>query len=504
MIILNIYKVQPEVYLIHMSLKINYLDKLNNSMKNIGIFVSKDTKITDFKGIFNENISKKIIGYLRANKKSEKNKIYCLNEDYDKKILIIFVSKIESSNEVKSLGANFYDQIKKEQIKNISILGSNSINSKNKIKLEEFIHGIELKSYEFNLYKTKKIQKGIILNVIKLKNQADIKLRNRLKAILDGVNFTRDLVSEPGNVLHPDEYAKRIIKLRKFGLKVTVYDQNKLKKMGCNALLGVGQGSIRGSYLVTIEWKGSKNNSKPLAFVGKGVCFDTGGYSLKPAKFMEDMTYDMAGSAAVVGLMKTLALRKSKINAVGVVGLVENMVSGNAQRPGDIVKSYSGKTIEILNTDAEGRLVLADALTFTEQKFKPQFIIDLATLTGAIIVSLGSEYGGLFSNNDKLSKQLIDAGEKVDEKLWRMPLHKNFDKLINSKNADMQNINYVGGAGSTTAAQFLQRFIIKKTPWAHLDIAGMAFSKYGGALNSSGATGYGVRLLNKLIEENYE
>ena len=329
-------------------------------------------------------------------------------------------------------------------------------------------------------------------------------LRNKLNSLLEGVFLTRDLVSEPGNVLHPDEYARRIVKLRKFGLKVTVYDQKKLKKMGMNALLGVGQGSIRGSYLVTIEWNGAKNKSKPLGFVGKGVCFDTGGYSLKPAKFMEDMTYDMAGSATVVGLMKTLALRKSKINAVGVVGLVENMVSGNAQRPGDIVKSYSGKTIEVLNTDAEGRLVLADALTFTEEKFKPQFIVDLATLTGAIIVSLGSEYAGLFSNNDKLSKQLIDAGESVEEKLWRMPLNENFDKLINSKNADMQNINYVGGAGSTTAAQFLQRFIINKTPWAHLDIAGMAFSKYGGALNSGGATGYGVRLLNKLIEDNYE
>ena len=271
-----------------------------------------------------------------------------------------------------------------------------------------------------------------------------------------------------------------------------------------NALLGVGQGSVRGSYLVTIEWNGKNKNSKPLAFVGKGVCFDTGGYSLKPAKFMEDMTYDMAGSATVVGLMKNLAIRKAKINAVGVVGLVENMVSGNAQRPGDIVKSYSGKTIEILNTDAEGRLVLADALTFTEKKFKPQFIVDLATLTGAIIVSLGSEYAGLFSNNDKLSKQLLDSGEKVQEKLWRMPLHENYDKLINSKNADMQNINYVGGAGSTTAAQFLQRFILNKTPWAHLDIAGMAFSKYGGALNSGGATGYGVKLLNQLIEDDYE
>jgi leucyl aminopeptidase len=271
-----------------------------------------------------------------------------------------------------------------------------------------------------------------------------------------------------------------------------------------NALLGVGQGSIRGSYLVTMEWNGLKNKSKPLAFVGKGVCFDTGGISLKPAKFMEDMTYDMAGSAVVVGLMKSIALRKAKINAVGVVGLVENMPGGNAQRPGDIVKSYSGKTIEILNTDAEGRLVLADALTYTEKKYKPKFIIDLATLTGAIIVSLGSEYAGMFSNNDKLSKQIYEAGDHVAEKVWRMPLNKNYDKLIDSKNADMQNINYVGGAGSTTAAQFLQRFILNNTPWAHLDIAGMAFSKYGGALNSAGATGFGVRLLDKLIEENYE
>ena len=292
--------------------------------------------------------------------------------------------------------------------------------------------------------------------------------------------------------------------MSKLGLKVSIFDKHKLKKLKMNALLGVGQGSIRGSYLVTIEWKGLNSKQRPLAFVGKGVCFDTGGISLKPAKFMEDMTYDMAGSAVVVGLMKTLALRKAKINAVGVVGLVENMPGGNAQRPGDIVKSYSGKTIEILNTDAEGRLVLADALSYTEKKYKPKFIVDLATLTGAIIVSLGSEYAGLFSNDDKLSSELIKAGEKVGEKVWRMPLHKNYDKLINSKNADMQNINYIGGAGSTTAAQFLQRFILNKTPWAHLDIAGMAFSKYGGALNSWGATGFGVRLLNKLIEDKYE
>ena len=363
---------------------------------------------------------------------------------------------------------------------------------------------MKLKSYIFNKYKSKKDKDIFEIDISNKNKFLNFGKNKRFEALIEGINLTKDLVSEPGNILHPDEYAQRLKKLNQFGLKVVVYDKNHLKKLGMNALLGVGQGSIRGSYLVTIEWKGSNSKTKPLAFVGKGVCFDTGGISLKPAKFMEDMTYDMAGSAVVVGLMKNLALRKAKINAIGVVGLVENMPGGNAQRPGDIVKSYSGKTIEVLNTDAEGRLVLADALTFTEKKFKPSFIIDLATLTGAIIVSLGSEYAGLFSNNDKLANNLFNAGKKVEEKVWRMPLHKNYDKLMNSKNADMQNINYVGGAGSTTAAQFLQRFIINKTPWAHLDIAGMAFSKYGGALNSEGATGYGVRLLNQLIEDNYE
>ena len=361
-----------------------------------------------------------------------------------------------------------------------------------------------MKSYKFEKYKNKKDNDRFEFNIITKKKLLNFNKNKRYQSLIDGSVLTKDLVSEPGNILHPDEYTKRLIQLRKYGLKITVYDKKKLKKLGMNALLGVGQGSIRGSYLVTMEWNGAKSKSKPLAFVGKGVCFDTGGISLKPAKFMEDMTYDMAGSAVVVGLMKNLALRKAKINAVGVVGLVENMPDGNAQRPGDIVKSYSGKTIEVLNTDAEGRLVLADALTFTEKKFNPKFIIDLATLTGAIIVSLGSEYAGLFSNDDKLSKQIFEVGKKVDEKVWRMPLHKNYDKLIDSKNADMQNINYVGGAGSTTAAQFLQRFILNKTSWAHLDIAGMAFSKYGGAFNSGGATGFGVRLLNKLIEDYYE
>ena len=407
------------------------------------------------------------------------------------------------NSDIENLGAEFYALVKSSKEKEYNIF-SDSIASKNNYFLGYFLHGFKLKSYEFKKYKTKKNIKQITINILGNKNKPSVQTQLKFKALEEGVFYARDLVSEPGNILHPDEYAKRLLSLKKDGLKITVFDKKKLKKLGMHSLLGVGMGSIRGSYLVTLEWNGAKNKTKPLAFVGKGVTFDTGGYSLKPARFMEDMTYDMAGSAAVVGLMKTLALRKAKINAVGVVGLVENMVSGVAQRPGDIVKSYSGKTIEVLNTDAEGRLVLADALTYTEKKFKPKFIIDLATLTGAIIVSLGSEYAGLFSNDDKISKQVINAGEKVEEKLWRMPLHKNYDKLINSKNADMQNINYVGGAGSTTAAQFLQRFILNKTPWAHLDIAGMAFSKYGGSLNSGGATGFGVRLLNKLLEENYE
>ena len=460
-------------------------EKMNISSLKKHISSSEYAYISDL--IKTKDISKKIIPFDISSKK---------------KIILVSIKKNYTTSDVEKLGASFYNQFKDYKVRNFKI-NSETLSSQQKNIAGYFVHGLKLKSYSFEKYKTKKKTENISV-IITGKNQPSVKDQIKFNAIENGTFYTRDLVSEPGNILHPDEYAKRLNSLKKYGLKVSVYDEKKLKKLGMNTLLGVGQGSIRGSYLVTMEWNGLNKKSKPLAFVGKGVCFDTGGISLKPAKFMEDMTYDMAGSAVVVGLMKSLALRKAKVNAVGVVGLVENMPGGNAQRPGDIVKSYSGKTVEILNTDAEGRLVLADALTYTEEKFKPKFIIDLATLTGAIIVSLGSEYAGLFSNDDNLSKQLINSGEKVEEKVWRMPLNKNFDKLIDSKNADMQNINYVGGAGSTTAAQFLQRFILNKTPWAHLDIAGMAFSKYGGALNSGGATGYGVRLLNKLIEDHYE
>ena len=490
------------VYLKLMTIQINYNNTGSiKTSSNLVLFVDEKFNIGALKKYISNNEFSYISDLLKNCDLKKELLFFDINSK--KTIFLISIKKDAKTSDIENLGAKFHSHINHFKKKDYFI-NSDTINSKIENFAGYFLHGIKLKSYEFNIYKSKKNKKTISINVFGKKNKTSAHSKLRFKALEEGTFFARDLVSEPGNILHPDEYAKRINSLKKFGLKINIYNKKKLKKLGMNALLGVGQGSVRGSYLATIEWNGKKNNSKPLAFIGKGVCFDTGGISLKPAKFMEDMTYDMAGSATVVGLMKNLAIRKAKINAVGVVGLVENMPGGNAQRPGDIVKSYSGKTIEILNTDAEGRLVLADALTFTEKKFKPKFMVDLATLTGAIIVSLGSEFAGLFSNDDKISKQLLNAGKKVEEKLWRMPLHSNFDKLIDSKNADMQNINYVGGAGSTTAAQFLQRFILNKTPWAHLDIAGMAFSKYGGALNSGGATGYGVRLLNKLIEDDYE
>ncbi len=439
---------------------------------------------------------KKIINFKNGNS----NNIFHLNLD-NKIIILIPVKKNFKINDFEILGAKLYEYLKNNSFKKVSI-SKNFININN---FNHFIHGLKIKSYEFNLYKGSQKKNLFLVEALINRSKKDKINIQKFNSIEAGVNFARDLVSEPPNVLFPKEYVNRLLKLKKIGIKVTVYNEAKMKKLGMNSLLGVGKGSSKESYLVTLEYYGNKKNrSKLFSFVGKGVCFDTGGISLKPARFMEEMKYDMAGSAVVSGLMQSLALRKAKINVVGVVGLVENMPGGNAQRPGDIVKSYSGKTIEVLNTDAEGRLVLADALTFTEKKFKPKFIIDLATLTGAIIVSLGEEYAGLFSNNDELSDKLYKVGLEVNEKVWRLPLNKNYDKLINSSIADVQNINYSGGAGSITAAQFLQRFILKNTPWAHLDIAGMAFSKKAANLNPSGATGFGVRLLNQLIDKYYE
>ncbi|MCK5274410.1 MAG: leucyl aminopeptidase [Alphaproteobacteria bacterium] len=367
--------------------------------------------------------------------------------------------------------------------------------------------GARLASYRFDKYLTKQDNDNgkPTLKTVKVGVQGAAKARKvygPMDKIADGVIFTRDLVSEPGNVIYPESLAEQCKELTKLGVKVEILDEKKMAKLGMDALLGVGLGSERESRIVVMSWNGAAKSKKPVAFVGKGVTFDTGGISLKPGAGMGEMKWDMGGSGTVIGLMKALAGRKAKANVVGLVGLVENMPDGKAQRPGDIVKSMSGQTIEILNTDAEGRLVLADVLWYCQDKFKPQFIVDLATLTGAIVIGLGHEYAGMFANDDKLADRLFAAGTATGEKVWRMPLHDNYDKKIKSDAADMKNI---GGrdAGSITAAQFLQRFV-NKTPWAHLDIAGMAWSKEAKPTVPKGATGFGVRLLDRFVADNYE
>ncbi len=369
--------------------------------------------------------------------------------------------------------------------------------------------GALLRSYRFDKYKTKekpeKKSKLAKLTVMVASAPKARKLYGSLSKVADGVFLTRDLVSEPANIIYPKTLAQQAKELASLGVKVQVLGEKEMQKLGMGALLGVGQGSERESQLLVMRWDGAPKakDKRPVAFVGKGVTFDTGGISIKPAGGMEDMKWDMGGSGVVVGLMKALAGRKAKANVIGVCGLVENMPSGTAQRPGDIVTSMSGQTIEVLNTDAEGRLVLADALWYTQEKFKPRMIIDLATLTGAIIIALGNSHAGVFSNDDDLSDALSKAGKAVGEKVWRMPLNDEYDKLIDCDAADMKNIGG-RGAGSITAAQFLQRFIQKDVPWAHIDIAGVTWSAKDKPTVPRGATAFGVRLLDRLVADGYE
>lgn len=368
--------------------------------------------------------------------------------------------------------------------------------------------GVLLGSYKFDKYKTKKEDgdeektKSARITILCEDPSAAKKAFVEAEALADGILLARDLVNEPANVLGTEEFAEKAKELEGLGVKVEILGEKEMKKLGMGALLGVAQGSVRPPLMAIMRWEGGKSKDKPVAFVGKGVVFDTGGISIKPAASMEDMKGDMGGAAAVTGLMHALAARKAKANVVGVIGLVENMPDANAQRPGDIVTSMSGQTIEVINTDAEGRLVLADALWYTNERFKPRFMINLATLTGAIIIALGNDHAGLFSNDDELSEQLSKAGEATGEKVWRLPLGSAYDKLIDSKNADMKN---TGGrmAGSITAAQFLKRYV-GETPWAHLDIAGTAMGSPINEINKSWASGYGVRLLDRLVRDNYE
>ena len=466
----------------------------NAKKLKIDKIINNATKIEGFKGGFAKKIE-----IINADNSS--------NNQFDK-IIVIGLGKISKMNEyswckIGGVIANLNVSDKK-----IAVLAEMP-NSKN-IEAENVANiavGIKLGCYRFTRHKTSKdIKHKEIAYILHSQNarKASVHWNKVAEHIADGAIVARDLVNEPANMLTPKQFVKEAEKLKKLGAKVEVIDQSKMKKLKMNALLGVAQGSVNPPYLVVIKWNGGKNKSGPLAFVGKGVTFDTGGISIKPSGGMEDMKGDMGGAAAVTGLMHTLAARKAKVNVVGILGLVENMPDGNAQRPGDIVTSMSGKTIEVLNTDAEGRLVLADALTYCQKQFKPKMMINLATLTGAILVALGNHHAGVFSNDDKLADNLFKAGQKTQEKVWRMPLGPEYDKLIDSKNADVKNIGGGRYAGSITAGQFLQRFVEGKTPWAHLDVAGTAMDSPQNEINKSWASGFGVRLLNQLVKDVYE
>ena len=366
--------------------------------------------------------------------------------------------------------------------------------------------GAALRSYHFSEYFSSGDEsKG---NELKVLDFVDLgkpakRLFDVAAAQIKGNGVTRDLVSEPANVLYPESFAQRCRKLEGLGCEVEILGPKDLAKLGMRALLGVGQGSAKPPYVAIMRWQGGKKKDAPLALVGKGVCFDTGGISIKPAGGMEEMKWDMGGAGAVVGAMHAIAGRRAKANIVGVIGLAENMPSGTAQRPGDVVTAMSGKTIEVINTDAEGRLVLADVLWYTQQRFKPAAMIDLATLTGAVIVALGHENAGLFSNNEDLAAQLLEAASETGEGLWRLPLGKNYHKHIKSQIADIKNVGRAREAGSTAGAVFLEHFV-NDVPWAHLDIAGVAWSNRDLPLSGKGATGFGVRLLDRLIASHFE
>ena len=468
--------------------KLDQLSKkeLSNTINNDSSFLKRKSKIFDYAVIHapaNLNLSKVYVFRLK---------------DFTKFTIRDF----------QVLGGYLHSLISFYQEDNVGIypdgIVSRNISSVNGIS--EMLLGSLLASYKFNKYKTlnKKEVKATKVKIYSSNYSKIDKNYSNITAISEGVIMTRNLVTEPPNIMTPPELAKNAESLKKLGVDVKILGEKEMTKLGMGSLLSVGRGSEHESKLDIMKWTGHKNKKKkPLAFVGKGVSFDTGGVSLKPANGMEEMKYDMGGSGVVIGLMKTLALRKAKVNVIGVVGLVENHIGNMATRPSDVITSYSGQTIEVLNTDAEGRLVLADALYYTQEQYKPEFMVDLATLTGAIVVALGDEYAGLFSNNDMLSKQLEEAGKIEDEKLWRFPLNDKYDKMLNSPIADMQNISSGRGPGSITAAQFLQRFV-NKTPWAHLDIAGTTWTKTGLPTSPKGSTAFGVKLLNRFINKYYE
>ena len=466
-------------------LKDNEINVLFYSEKNILLsenFNSQKDLLNLFKKIINNDSSNIILV------RSEKgNFLLVKRKTLDKNLTYKYLEE---------LGGRIYNKIKPLNSTQAKIYENDtSIN-------ERLALGILLSSYKFENYKKNKIKQITNLkNVVFVCNEPNKNLNkiSEIQNLAKGVFTARDLVWQPPNILYPSSFADECKKLKKIGVKVTIYNEKQLQKIGMDALLAVGRGSRKDSQVVVMEWSGGKKNNKPMAFIGKGVCFDSGGLSLKPAKSMEDMKWDMGGAATVTGIIEAAALSKLKYNLIGVIGLVENMPDGDAQRPGDVVKSYSGQTIEVLNTDAEGRLVLADILSWTEKKYKPKFMINFATLTGAMIVALGNIRAGLFSNDKEISEAIFNSGEITGEKVWAMPLDDDYDQLIKTEIADMKNIGGPG-AGSITAGCFLKRHI-EKTPWAHLDIAGVTWQNKSTPSIPSGGVGWGVRMLYHLIKQ---
>ncbi len=488
-------------------MKVSFVNKLSEKKETL-VIVSDKSSMPKISGLGQKTLNSINLAIKNENFKFNKlQTLEIISSDklgYSKIIIIGLGEDPSISLRESDLIGGKITQLNSKTNSNIDVLVSKNIS--NDESMLRIGYGSILATYKFDKYKSKKSKTNFskTIKLVSNKNSRSLSKKfNHNKSVAQGVFLARDLVNEPSNILNPEDYAKRIKGLSKYGLKVEVLNEVKMKKLGMDSLLGVGRGSQYDSQLVIIKWDGLKTKkTKPLCFVGKGVCFDSGGISLKPGNKMEEMIGDMGGSAAVVGLMKSLALRKAKANVVGIVGLVENMPDGTAQKPGDIVNTMSGQTIEIQNTDAEGRLVLADALWYAQDRFKPEFMIDLATLTGAIVMSLGNKMAGIFSNNDSLSDKLFIAGEESGDLVWRLPLSSSYDKMINSQFADMKNIG-MGGAGSITAAQFLKRFV-NKVPWVHVDIAGTATGMEKNSINTSWATGFGVHLLDTLVSKFYE
>lgn len=501
-------------------IKFNFTDLGEISdIENYVVFIDENKKLTTqttlidqkYHGIISKLIAKE---NLLPNKFGSIKSTYLTSTNHDIKCLtIVSLGKSEELNNAKleELGNKIGVALAGVKAKSANIIIDQTLAG---VEMSEFASrigsGILASSYRFDQYFTKLKEEDLLqlqeVNIESPEHELAQTKFQELSAVHAGINITKDLVNQPPNKLYPESYADMIIDvLEPLDVSVEVLGEREMRNLGMHCLLGVAQGSVNEAKTVIMEYKGAGDDSAPLCFIGKGVTFDSGGLSLKPSTGMEDMKYDMAGSATVVGLIKTLAMRKAKVNVVGVVGLVENMPGGNAQKLGDVVTTMSGQTVEILNTDAEGRLVLADVMWYAQDRYKPKFMIDLATLTGAIVVALADVYAGIFSNNPNLSQQLVSAGNKTDERVWELPLDPKYDEMLKSKIADMQNIGNGRGAGSTTAAQFLKRFVKDDTPWIHIDIAGVAWNDKGVPTSpKKGASGYGVKLLNQLIQDYYE